>query len=169
MQLGLTNHSKRTVFSANQMAKLKPIMTCPADLTYVTFPSLGTSCAWQLVTYFPALGTGYVLSRAWQPVTYFPALGNRLRPFPRLAPVTSFPARGTGYVLSRAWQPVTCFPALGNRLRTFSRLAPVTYFPALGTSYVLSRAWYQLRTLLRLATGCRVVTCLSLRVCVFCD
>ena len=51
-----------------------------------------------LYTYFPALGTSYMLCRvSHTPVIYFPAFGTSCTfQFPRLVLVTYFPAFGTG-------------------------------------------------------------------------
>ena len=88
------------------------------------FPTLGKnvfSRAWdwlhifprlELVTYFPALGTGYIFSRAWDWLHVFPCLGL----------VTYFPAIGTGQEnVFRSW----------DWLHVFPRFTMITCFPAL--------------------------------------
>jgi len=80
-----------------------------------TWHRLHVSPRLALVTCFPALGTGCIVSRAW----------NRLHSFPRLAPVAWLPALGTGYLCSPAW----------HWLHVFPRLVPVACFSALETGY----------------------------------
>ena len=146
----------------------KTIVRCPARcssrriLVFRRYPlsTVLCSCAWLVVSCFPAAGvmlynfsalsTVYMFSRALYLLHVFPRFAlvtcfPRLAPvtcFPRFVPVTCFPALSTGYMFSRALYRLHVSRAL-HRLHVFPRFAPVTCFPSLCTSYMFSRAWHR--------------------------
>ena len=88
------------------------------------------------------LGASYVVSHPWHrlhdfphltPVTWFPALGTGYM----------FPTLGVGYMISHTWHRLHDFPHLAP-VTCFPHLAPVTWCPTLGTGNMISHTWHRL-------------------------
>ena len=99
MRLAATTISATMFYFCNQVQQLSR-----AWHSLHVFPRL------ELLTYFPALGTGYMFSRAW----YW------LHVSPRLVLVTCFPALGNGYMFSRAGHSLHVFALSSDCLVLFT-------------------------------------------------